>query len=239
MPSARVHACARARESRRARASQRSASHGLALLWCREKHHAVKSPACFSKVHQYRGSFLGKFQAARNGRRGAPHGVVALSCPEVRGAKSTTAAAQSEEPFFCSRDAAPAVDRGRPSGAVLAAFATPVQGMATAHTAWTAALSQLRDAPQPAERSEAIDQITELLQSSDWQLPDGLGVEVVAALRERLSDTNWCASPQPPAAPRKFGQLRFWPTYSPLVLRLSWCSPSAPCAGLSASAACS
>lgn len=148
------------------------------------------------------------------------------------------AAAEREASFFLAALPQPS-DEGCPSGAVLAALATPACGMATAHTAWTAALSQLRDAPQPAERSEAIDQITELLQSSDWQLPDALGVEVVAALRERLSDTNWCASPQPPAAPRKFGQLRFWPTCSPLVLRLSWCSPSAPCAGLSASAACS
>ena len=42
-------------------------------------------------------------------------------------------------------------------------------------------------------RSEAIDQMTELLQEDDWALPEGLGVEIVAALRDQLSDTNWCA----------------------------------------------
>ena len=59
-------------------------------------------------------------------------------------------------------------------------------------TMWHAALRQLRESPAPAERSEAIDQITELLQQADWQLPDGnLGTEIIGALRERLSDTNW------------------------------------------------
>ena len=61
------------------------------------------------------------------------------------------------------------------------------------HGAWAAALEQLKTATIPNLRSEAIDQMTELLQEDDWALPEGLGVEIVAALRDQLSDTNWCA----------------------------------------------
>ena len=55
---------------------------------------------------------------------------------------------------------------------------------------WSAALQQL-EAATPQLRSEAIDQLTELLQQTDWVLPDGLEGEVMTALRDRLSDSNW------------------------------------------------
>ena len=37
-------------------------------------------------------------------------------------------------------------------------------------------------------RTEAIDIMTELLQQSEWVLPQGRGGEVAAALRDRLVD---------------------------------------------------
>ena len=55
---------------------------------------------------------------------------------------------------------------------------------------WSAALQQL-EAATPQLRSEAIDQLTELLQQTDWVLPEGLEGEVMTALRDRLSDSNW------------------------------------------------
>ena len=58
-------------------------------------------------------------------------------------------------------------------------------------TRWDVALQQLRDAPTPQLRSEAIDRMTELLQQSEWVLPQGRGGEVAAALRDRLVDSNW------------------------------------------------
>lgn len=61
------------------------------------------------------------------------------------------------------------------------------------HAAWVAALEQLKSATIPNLRSEAIDQMTELLQEDDWALPDGLGGDIVSALRDQLYDTNWCA----------------------------------------------
>jgi hypothetical protein len=61
---------------------------------------------------------------------------------------------------------------------------------------WDAVLLQLAEAPTPQLRSEAIDQMTELLQQTEWALPEGRAAEVGAALRERLADSNWCA-PRP------------------------------------------
>ena len=55
---------------------------------------------------------------------------------------------------------------------------------------WDATLNQL-EAPTPQLRTEAIDQLTELLQQSEWVLPQGRGGEVAAALRDRLVDSNW------------------------------------------------
>ena len=55
---------------------------------------------------------------------------------------------------------------------------------------WDATLNQL-EAPTPQLRTEAIDQLTELLQQSEWVLPEGRGGEVAAALRDRLVDSNW------------------------------------------------
>lgn len=61
---------------------------------------------------------------------------------------------------------------------------------------WSTALRQC-SAPNSQQRSEAIDQLTELLQQNDWQLPSGEGGNVFMALRERLSDSNWYAPVEP------------------------------------------
>ena len=55
---------------------------------------------------------------------------------------------------------------------------------------WESTLQQL-EAPTPQQRSEAIDLVTELLQESEWQLPEGRGNNFVVALRNRLTDSNW------------------------------------------------
>ena len=52
------------------------------------------------------------------------------------------------------------------------------------------ALSAL-EAPTAAERCEALDDLTELLQQLDWALPEGEGANVAAALLDRLNDSNW------------------------------------------------
>ena len=59
--------------------------------------------------------------------------------------------------------------------------------------AWDEALDELSGGATAQERSAALDQITELLQKSGWQLPEGLSSEVICALRDRLGDANWCA----------------------------------------------
>ena len=64
------------------------------------------------------------------------------------------------------------------------------------------------EAPTPQLRSEAIDQMTELLQEAKWEIPSAWRGEVVRALRERLADNNWCARaaappPSPPLRPQK------------------------------------
>ena len=69
-------------------------------------------------------------------------------------------------------------------------------------TRWDVALQQLRDAPTPQLRSEAIDRMTELLQQSEWVLPDGRGGEVAEALQQVLVDSNWYALALP-AGPRE------------------------------------
>ena len=69
-------------------------------------------------------------------------------------------------------------------------------------TRWDVALQQLRDAPTPQLRSEAIDRMTELLQQSEWVLPDGRGGEVAEALQQGLVDSDWCALALP-AGPRE------------------------------------
>ena len=56
---------------------------------------------------------------------------------------------------------------------------------------WSAALAQLEEAPTPQGRSEAVDYLTELLQQSEWRLPEGLGSQVISKLSDRLSDSNW------------------------------------------------
>ena len=61
---------------------------------------------------------------------------------------------------------------------------------------WSTALRQC-SAANSQQRSEAIDQLTELLQQNDWQLPSGEGGNVFIALRERLNDSNWYAPVEP------------------------------------------
>lgn len=63
---------------------------------------------------------------------------------------------------------------------------------AKAEESWATALEQLEHSPTPSERTNAIDAMTELLQLSDWQLPQGFETDVIVALRDRLSDSNWC-----------------------------------------------
>ncbi len=67
-------------------------------------------------------------------------------------------------------------------------------------SAWASTLAQL-EAQTPQHRSDALDQVTELLQQNDWQLPAGLAAQLIAALRERLTDDGWCAAP-PRGSPR-------------------------------------
>ena len=80
-------------------------------------------------------------------------------------------------------------------------------GLPISNESWEAALTQLT-AATPQQRSEAIDQITELLQASDWALPEGRAAEIVAQLGSRLTDTNWCAARRPRAACTRPGTAR-------------------------------
>ena len=57
----------------------------------------------------------------------------------------------------------------------------------------TAAL-ELLGAPSPVQRSEALDQLTMVLQEMNWQLngtSDLTADQLTQALRGRLSDSNW------------------------------------------------
>ena len=59
----------------------------------------------------------------------------------------------------------------------------------------TAAL-ELLEAPSPVQRSEALDQLTTVLQELNWQLnraTDLSAKQLMQALRSRLSDSNWLA----------------------------------------------
>ena len=47
------------------------------------------------------------------------------------------------------------------------------------------------ESPTPQQRSEALDNLTELLQQNEWQLPSGQGAAIFSALRDRLNDANW------------------------------------------------
>ena len=64
---------------------------------------------------------------------------------------------------------------------------------ASASDSWAASLAQLA-APTTNLRSEALDQITLLLQEADWRLVGVGAPELVEALRARLSDSNWSVS---------------------------------------------
>ena len=60
-------------------------------------------------------------------------------------------------------------------------------------SAWSAALQNLKDAKSPQLQTDAIDRMTELLQQSDWALPEGLGDEIAQVLASRLTGAHWCA----------------------------------------------
>ena len=64
---------------------------------------------------------------------------------------------------------------------------------------FTAAL-ELLEAPSPVQRSEALDQLTAVLQELNWQLNGATELsakKLIQALRNRLSDSNWLAPPAP------------------------------------------
>ena len=69
----------------------------------------------------------------------------------------------------------------------------PAPAAAASSDAWAASLAQLA-APTTNLRSEALDQITLLLQEADWRLVGVGAPELVEALRARLSDSNWSVS---------------------------------------------
>ena len=78
------------------------------------------------------------------------------------------------------------------SGLTIASAPAAATG-ASASDAWAASLAQLA-APTTNLRSEALDQITLLLQEADWRLVGVGAPELVEALRARLSDSNWSVS---------------------------------------------
>ena len=59
-------------------------------------------------------------------------------------------------------------------------------------------LLQQLSAPSFQDRSEALDSLAAALQDSDWRIPEAVGRELIHALRERLSDSNWCFRPPYP-----------------------------------------
>ena len=61
---------------------------------------------------------------------------------------------------------------------------------------WHAVLQQM-EAPTPAMRTDAIDQVTVMLQQREWELTSRETQELVGALRERLGDSNWYANGKP------------------------------------------
>ena len=64
---------------------------------------------------------------------------------------------------------------------------------------WHAVLQQM-EAPTPAMRTDAIDQVTVMLQQREWELTSRETQELVGALRERLGDSNWYHPASPPNA---------------------------------------
>ena len=69
-----------------------------------------------------------------------------------------------------------------------------------------AAALDLLGATSPVQRSEALDQLTMILQEVNWQLASlpGLSAEqLTQALQTRLTDSNWCVVPLPPPSARK------------------------------------
>ena len=98
-------------------------------------------------------------------------------------------AAGSSDAGLVGANAGDAGGSSRGDGGHTAAAATG----ASASDAWAASLAQLA-APTTNLRSEALDQITLLLQEADWRLVGVGAPELVEALRARLSDSNWSVS---------------------------------------------
>jgi len=59
-----------------------------------------------------------------------------------------------------------------------------------AGSSWATAFSLL-ESSTPQQRSEGLDRIAELLQETDWKVPEGSGNTLLAALSDRLGDNNW------------------------------------------------
>ncbi len=59
---------------------------------------------------------------------------------------------------------------------------------------WDEAILQLEQASaSTAARVDALDQITLICQQREWELGGQDAHELIGALRDRLSDSNWCA----------------------------------------------